>query len=68
MKEPLTRCSDDEVNEVQMFLSSVQEGVLEYNRKVPKDVEELDSKADHAKFGLEDDGLFFESRREPLQT
>ena len=49
VKVPLTRCSDDEV---EMYLSSVQEGVLEYNRKVPKDVEEFDSKADSCKVWL----------------
>ena len=43
VKDPLTRCSDDEV---EMFLSAVQEGVLEYSRKGPKNVEEFDSKAD----------------------
>ena len=45
MKDPLSRCSDDEV---ERFLSSVQEGVLEYSRKVPKETEEskFDAKAD----------------------
>ena len=45
VKDPLSRCSDDEV---ERFLSSVQEGVLEYSRKVPKETEEskFDAKAD----------------------
>ena len=45
VKDPLSRCSDDEV---ERFLSSVQEGVLEYSRKVPKETEEskFDAKAE----------------------
>ena len=48
VKDPLSRCSDDEV---ERFLSSVQEGVLEYSRKVPKETEEskFDAKADSCK-------------------
>ena len=48
VKDPLSRCSDDEV---EGFLSSVQEGVLEYSRKVPKETEEskFDAKADSCK-------------------
>ena len=48
VKDPLSRCSDDEV---ERFLSSVQEGVLEYSRKVAKETEEskFDAKADSCK-------------------
>ena len=48
VKDPLSRCSGDEV---ERFLSSVQEGVLEYSRKVPKETEEskFDAKADSCK-------------------
>ena len=48
VKDPLSKCSDDEV---ERFLSSVQEGVLEYSRKVPKETEEskFDAKADSCK-------------------
>ena len=48
VKDPLSRCPDDEV---ERFLSSVQEGVLEYSRKVPKETEEskFDAKADLCK-------------------
>ena len=48
VKDPLSRCSDDEV---ERFLSSVQEGVLEYSRKVPKETEEskFDAKVDSCK-------------------
>ena len=51
VKDPLSRCSDDEV---ERFLSSVQEGVLEYSRKVPKETEEskFDAKADSCKVWL----------------
>ena len=48
VKDPLSRCSDDEV---ERFLASVQEGVLEYSRKVPKETKQskFDAKADSRK-------------------
>ena len=67
VKDPLSRCSDDEV---ERFLSSVQEGVLEYSRKVPKETEESPSsmrRPIRAEYGLEVDGLYSESHQERLQ-